>query len=100
MFIKMADTPSLPPTTNCKPKSKCALKSYLNAIKKHVEFVTYVSSSYNDMNELVSVWFVTQDIVGSVGGLKVEGNARNSIVRRILVSLNFGFLKIACERMK
>lgn len=56
------------------------------------EFVTYVSSSYNDyINELVSVWFITQDIVGSVSGLKVEGNARDSIARRILVSLNFVF---------
>ena len=38
--------------------------------------------------ELVSARFIVQGIVGNVIELKVEGNARDSIARRTLVSLN------------
>lgn len=38
--------------------------------------------------ERVSALFIAQDIVGNVSRLKVEGNARASIAKRTLVSLN------------
>lgn len=57
-------------------------------ISQHVK--VFLRSSYHGyICELVSAWFIAQGIVGNVSGLKVEGNGRDSIARRTLVSLNF-----------
>ncbi len=41
---------------------------------------------YDSICDLVSALFIMQGIVGNVCGLKVEGNARDSIVKKTLVS--------------
>lgn len=58
-------------------------------ISQHVKVVSYVRSLYHDyIYEPLSARCITQGIVGNVSGLKDEGNARDSIARRTLVSLN------------